>query len=692
MPDRADAELLYQRALQAEPATAIALLQSLLEKHPEHPNVAYRLGMLLHQRGEPRAAEAAYRRELSQRQAFWSCRANLAQLLAEAGRYAEAMSEAQVALDDCPQPAARADLLQLQARLHRVLQAPQAALRCLQQAQEIADSADLQRDYARLLLQLGQAGAAARHYRQALRLNPSPRLRREIGEHLISVQQFPEAIGVLEEVLASGRLAPNEAAIVTGQIANAWQELNQPQRALDTYQAALKLVRRDSLELAQALVLPVVYRDAGEVVVWRHRLENALGALRPLRLEDPLELGVLPFYAPYQGYNEKPLMEAFAASFRRSLPPGPSIPTRAALATGRSLRVGCISHFFYEHSVMRCFADLLLELNQAPFELHLIAASPLLSDGLTRELSAGASSWTQLHGNLPAQLEQIRRLALDISIFTDTGLDPHSYLLAQYRHAPLQLLLPGQPVTSGLSSFSGFLSDVHSEPPDAASHYTEPLIRLSQLPSIYRPPRRPARFLSRAALGLPDARLYLCPAQAFKLHPEMDPALLGILRTDPGARLILLDLTPNSLMRQVQQRLQAQLPDRLGSRILVLPRLDPTGFSSLLAAVDVVLESFPFSSYNTLMAAFAVGTPVVTLPGRFLRGRYCLGLYRQMGLESAPIADSIGAYAELAVRIAQDARYRQRLQTRILAACPKIFANRAVGQELRDLLLELAKR
>lgn len=690
MPDRADPEALYQRALQAEPATAIALLQSLLQKHPEHPNVAYRLGMLLHQRGEAPAAELAYRRELSQRQAFWACRANLAQLLAESGRYAEAMSEAQVALDDCPQPEARADLLQLQGRLHRVLQAPQAALQCLQQAQEIADSADLQRDYARLLLQLGQTGAAARHYRQALRLNPSLRLRREIGEHLISVQQFPEAIGVLEEVLASGRLAPSEAAIVTGQIANAWQELNQPQRALDTYQAALELARRDSLELARALVLPVVYRDPGEVVVWRHRLEHALGALRPLRLEDPLELGVLPFYAPYQGYNEKPLMEAFAASFRRSLPPGPSMPARRA--TGRALRVGCISHFFYDHSVMRCFADLLLELNHPPFELHLIAASPLLSDRLTQELSEGASSWTHLHGNLPAQLEQIRRLELDICLFTDTGLDPHSYLLAQYRHAPLQLLLPGQPVTSGLSSFTGFLSDQHSEPADAASHYTEPLIRLSQLPSIYRPPRLPARFLSREALGLPDARLHLCPAQAFKLHPEMDPALLGILRTDPAAMLILLDLTPNGLMRQVQQRLQAQLPERLRPRVLLLPRLDPTGFSSLLAAVDVVLESFPFSSYNTLMAAFAVGTPVVTLPGRFLRGRYCLGLYRQMGLESAPIADSIGEYAAFAVRIAQESRYRQRLQAQILAARPKIFDNRAVSQELRDLLLELAKR
>ncbi|MEZ0372516.1 MAG: tetratricopeptide repeat protein [Candidatus Sericytochromatia bacterium] len=679
---------LYQMALAADPEQALDLLARLLDLSPGYPNAAYRLGMLQHQLGELADAEANYQRELGLRPDFWACRANLAQLYFERLDYPAAATAIAAALDACALPEARSGLLQLQARIQRAAGENRAALASLQQAQALEDGPGLQRDLARLCLQLGESGAAARHYQRALLLGPSILLRREAAEFLISVQRFPEAISILEELIKTGGLPHDQQALLLGQIANAWQELNRPEQALASYEQALELDPRDSLRLARSLVLPVVYSDEAEIAAWRVQLKIRLQALGPLNLPEPLELGVLPFYAPYQGFNDKELMSLLGDALTRSLS---HLDSGGYLSHRRGrLRIGCVSHFFFDHSVMRCFADLLLELTQPPFELHLISASPLLADDTTRRMQTAASSWTRLQGPLPVQLEQIRALDLDLLLYTDMGLDPHSYLLAQFRLAPLQILLPGQPVTSGLGSIDGFVSDRLSEPEAAQAHYREPLLLLNRLPTIYPRPQLPEHLPDRSQLGLPEGRLYLCPGQAFKLHPAMDAALVQILEADPEGCLLLLDLTPNGLIQSVRARLQAKLSPAAWARVRVLPRRDSDGFFALLGHSQVMLESFPFGSVNTLMAAFAVGTPVVTLPGNYLRGRYCLGMYRQMGI-AGPVAATPEEYARLALDLAHDEHARQNLSREIRQAHSLLFANRAVGDEFRQLLLKLIK-
>jgi hypothetical protein len=59
------------------------------------------------------------------------------------------------------------------------------------------------------------------------------------------------------------------------------------------------------------------------------------------------------------------------------------------------------------------------------------------------------------------------------------------------------------------------------------------------------------------------------------------------------------------------------------ARVVVLPRLTPTDFAALLAASDVVVDSTPYSSFTVTLEALAMGTPVVTLRGRTVRG--CVG-------------------------------------------------------------------
>lgn len=695
-----DPEALYRRGREAEAAgesdAALAAYRQLLGLRPDFANASLRLGMLLHQQGELAEAEIAYRRELAARPDFWACRANLAQLLSEREAAAElALAEAETALEACPLPAAQADLLLLIGKLLRRQGRPREALVRLESAEALQNSASLQGELARCRLQLGDSGAALRHYRSTLSLEPGFALHYEAAEFMVGLQRYPEAIGQFESLLARPQpIQALRAALIQGQIANAWQELNLPDQALKAYDSALAQAAHPALSLGRALVLPVVYDRLDQVAFWRQRMLSRLESLDPVLPAgfDPLELNVLPFYAAYQGYDDRPLMEALAKVYRRCLP---DLEQGAYdLRRGPRRKVVVVSHFLYAHSVMHCFEALLLCLAQAPFELHLVAASNFVEDAVTARLRRAAASWTRLQGNLAHQLGQIRALAPELLIYTDMGLDPHSYILANYRLAPRQLLLPGQPVTSGLPSLDGFVSDRRSEPAGAQAHYSESLLLLDDLPSIYSlPPGSESHVptlpspMGRARLDLPaQRRLYLCPAQAFKLHPAMDEAFARILALDPQAQLLLLDLTPNGLIAHALHRLQRRLGEA-AARVRVLPRQQPDRFRDLLCQVDVVLETFPFASYNTLMSAFAVAAPVVTLASDYLRGRYCLGLYRQMGI-AGPVANSIQAYAELAVDLASQPARRLALQREIAAARPRIFDNHSVGEELREVLLD----
>lgn len=695
-------EALFARArtLESESAAeAEALYQDLLRQVPDYPNAAFRLAMLLHQRGLLAEAESAYRLELSARPAFWSCRANLAQLLKERHLFSEALTECLQALNDCPEPLWQIDLLMLAARLLRDTNQPESALSQLEQAEQLQNSLpsapnpQLQRELARTCRLLGRSQAARWHYQRALSQGAGPLLVIEAAEYLLSLQRFHEGIALLEDLLAAHEL-PQWRSTLLAQIANAWQELNDPRRAREAYDRAIRETpaEADGLQLARSLVLPVVYPDSAALTHWRQQLQTGLETLvqAPLAISNPLDLGALPFYLAYQGCDDRPIMELQAEIYRklRSTQLSSERPSKRVAQQGK-LRIGCVSHFFYSHSVMHCFLDLLLELGQAPFELHCFAASPLIEDAVTRELRGVAASWTRLQGPLEQQAEQIWASGLDLLLYTDMGLDPHTYLLAQHALAPRQVLLPGHPVTSGLKGFDAFVSDRLSEPEQASEHYTEPLLLLDQLATIYRRPVLRSKRRSRASLGLPTTeRLYLCPGQAFKFHPDMDTVLRGILQADPGGRLLLLDLTSNGLIQAVLARLGPQLNPQELARVTVLPRFAPDDFLQLLSQVDVMLETFPFGSVNTLMAAFAVGTPVVTLPGEFMRGRLCLGLYRQMDIPG-PVVITPEAYIETAVKLARDTRQRQQLSQQILERSDRIFMNRAVGVAFRQHLSEL---
>jgi predicted O-linked N-acetylglucosamine transferase (SPINDLY family) len=227
-----------------------------------------------------------------------------------------------------------------------------------------------------------------------------------------------------------------------------------------------------------------------------------------------------------------------------------------------------------------------------------------------------------------------------------------------------------------------FISNDLFEPADGAEHYSERLVRLHDLPTLayYYKPQVPSSRADRQSFGLPaSATLYVCPQTLYKLHPDFDVILQGILSADPRALVVLIAGQFQEFTDRLRERFALSLGE-LERRVVFLPFMAFERFMQLLDLADVVLDSIHFNGMNSSLQALAVGVPVVTLPGRFQRGRHTQAMYRKMGMLDC-IATSAAHYVELAVGIATHPDYAESLRRRILARHHVLFEDARVVSE-----------
>jgi hypothetical protein len=113
------------------------------------------------------------------------------------------------------------------------------------------------------------------------------------------------------------------------------------------------------------------------------------------------------------------------------------------------------------------------------------------------------------------------------------------------------------------------------------------------------------------------------------------------------------------------------------SRVLFYSVTDEQDMLSLYVMADVVLDTFPAGGYINSLFAFAVGAPVITLPGDFLAGRLTLAMYDKMGVPREwCVASSAKHYVQLALGVAHNPTLRSRLVSRILASNYRLFEDR----------------
>ena len=347
---------------------------------------------------------------------------------------------------------------------------------------------------------------------------------------------------------------------------------------------------------------------------------------------------------------------------------------------GSKIRVGFLSAYFRDHTIGRLNLGRIQELSRSEFEVTVISLNRS-TDAMTEAFRTAADRYLVLPRHVQIAREKITELELDILIFADIGMDALTQSLCYSRMAPIQAATWGHPDTSGSPAIDYYLSSALAEPDGAAAHYTERLELLPGMGVYYHRPKLSGLRREKESFGLrSDRHTYLCPQTSFKFHPDFDASLRAILELDPEGELVVMEGRVAAWTEALQRRWASVLPEGL-RRVKFIKSMPQSEFLHLLAAADVILDPYPFCGGNTSYEAFAVGTPVVTHPGRFLRGRLTYGMYRQMGLGSM-IAASAAEYAQKAVELGCDAAKNQQVRRELREAAGALFENR---DEVRDL-------
>lgn len=446
-------------------------------------------------------------------------------------------------------------------------------------------------------------------------------------------------------------------------------------------------------------MLPIISDTLDTVTAWRERYQTGITALMdaPGTLEEPgKNVNTSSFFLAYHNHNDRTVMEALCRFFRGRLPgltaTSPHVSGwRPPTIRGQRIRVGFLSEFLVEHTIGKHYKGFIHHLDRSRFEVVVIHTPNARRDSFSQLLDALADKVLTLPTRLEGQQQAVMAEKLDVLFYPDIGMAPPTYFLAYARLAPIQATSWGHPDTSGLDTLDYYVSSTANEPEDAEEHDTERLIRLNRLPCFYyRTLIAPTQRLTKAELGLPETgTLYGCPQTLFKFHPDFDAVLAAIAEGDPMGHIVLPEGKHSSWTSLLKARWAKSFPLLL-ERVLFLPRMPMDRFMALIAHMDVLLDPLHFGSGNTLYDAMVYGTPVVTWPGRFARGRNVVGAYRQMGIADAPIALRLEDYAPLALALGRDPeRSRALRQASREAADRELFEDMQAVREF-EIFLEAA--
>lgn len=515
--------------------------------------------------------------------------------------------------------------------------------------------------------QQGRAAEALAIYQEVNRLEPwNAENPFRLGNLYTSMNQLDEAEVQYRRTTA---LAPTffPAWAMLGQTFHNQGRLADSEQA---FRKALSIQPDPKAKVVLATLLPQIYGSVDEVDHYRQRVNALLEQLEGERVRVDPSQGPVPnfFLLAYQGGNVREIQTRFA----RLIEPPASLrvmPRPERRNDGR-VRVGFLSEHFCNHTIGTLNRGFVEHLDRRKFHLTVVSSTPQRDDTVEHYRRC-ADEYVRLGPEIPPAIATLRSLKLDVLFFADLGMSCFTLALSALRFAPIQCVTWGHPLTTGLPTIDYFLSGSLYEVEEADDHYSEQLVRLPGLQTCYRFPETPPN-VSRARFALPaDAHWYGCPQTLFKMHPEFDEVLGGILRRDPKGILVLIDGKHPRWNQILLARWRRTMPDVV-DRIHFLKSLPWLEFLLLCKACDVLLDPIHFGGGNTTLEGLAMGTPIVTWPTPFLRARLAQGMLRHAGLEEL-IVPSANEYISLATRLGAEPDFRRDVAHRIEARRESLF-------------------
>ena len=653
-----------------------------IEAGGETPALLLLEGGVLHDMGDLDAAESRFARAVAAQPTAAGPRIELGRVHLDQGRTEQALADFRAAVDADPNHVRAWNNLGVALQS---LSRFDDALRAFNHALTVNPSYALAHfNIARILSLRADAKRALEHAQIAVRQDPGlAEAWALIGDLQNRSRNHPEALSAYEAAI---RANPGHAKAHYAYADVLWEM----GRYDDARRAYAVVAERFPQKLRAAcganLLLPQVYESNEHLENVRRRYTEGLerlheraGDFRFTRREMAIgEASWTNFYLAYQGREDRSLQKRFGDLQRRVLEP--VVPEffapRPARGGGDRIRVGFLSHFFFNCTAGRYFMSWITHLDRSRFETFVYYTNEWIGDD-TRAIQAAAGTFRHLPGRSPHLVAQhVAADELDILVYPELGMHADTFALAALRLAPVQCCGWGHPNTTGQREIDWFISCGEMEPEGAEAHYTERLARLPGLGTRYGIPR-PDPDGVRSDFGIPDDRtVYLVPQSLFKIHPDNDDLIAQVLERDPDSLAVLFASHHPAVTSAFAVRFGMALRRRgleIHDRVTFLMPFMPHGtYLRLNTLCDVMLDTVHWSGGNTSLDALATGLPVVTLPGKLMRGRQSQAMLRTLGLDELVAADTED-YVAKAVALGGDRDRRRSISERIAANRGALF-------------------
>jgi protein O-GlcNAc transferase len=705
---------------------AAAVYRTILDREPDHAGSLHLLGLIAADHADPEAGVALIRRAMAIKSDFAPHYDALGHAYRRLGRTEDAVCAYHKAAELRPESAEIHN--NLATTLCDLGRHAEAIVHYRQAAALAPGMADIWFNLANALASTGKPGETEACYRNAIALKPDfADVLANYGRWLMAQGRWAEAAVRLDGAL---RLAPmnggawNNLGIVSQELGRTEAEacyrtalaidprladahynlgclLFGQGRADDAIASHRAAIAADpGFGLARLAVcmaeLPILYRSAAEVAECRQRYAIAL---EHLIASDATVLAAAigrsqPFFLPYQGRDDRALQTSFGQFACRVLAETePPAPLAAPPAPGERIRLGIVSGFFCDHTLLKLFLEgWLTHLDRSRFEV-IGFHTGRIADAYTARCAGLCEQFVQGLPSPAAWQQAISAAAPHVLLYPEVGIDPVAGRLAAMRLAPVQCVAWGQPETTGMPTIDYVLSSDLMEPPDGQAYYTETLVRLPNLGLCYTPdllPAAPAGEQRASHPGLhPEARVFWSGQALYKYLPQYDSIFPQIAAELGPCRFVFIafaksQAVTNAFRDRLWNAFAAAGLDA-GQHVVILPPMSQRDYIDAVGAADVILDTIGWSGGKSTLDCLARDPAIVTWPGRFMRGRHTAAILRRIGCE-ATIAASAEEYVSIAVRLARDPAWRAQVRQAVAAGKYRAFSDLTYMRALETFL------
>ena len=440
--------------------------------------------------------------------------------------------------------------------------------------------------------------------------------------------------------------------------------------------------------LESLFIVSSIYIDNAKFNSSRSKFQENLENIKDLEINNYKKKDRFPrimtFYLSYNNENNLPILKKFTQNISKLYPVLNMQLNLKYSSLMSKIRIGFVSEFLTDHTIGKLFSSLILELDANKFDVTVFHSSKT-KNGYIKKLIDLKVRTVNLPSLLKDKIKVLENAKLDIVFYTDIGMSGDLYYLTFYRFAKFQINTWGHPETSGNNNIDYFLSNEMSESYDSSKYYSEKLIKFKNFNIYCDTPRFNNKEFK---YNFPQNKnIYFCPQTIFKLVPDFDEVLKGIIDLDQKALIFFIKDSYHHQYKIFLQRIKNKKIDL--DKIIFLDRLSQSEFIYLCGKSDVLLDPLYFGAGNSFMETFLYPAPLVTCPGTFLRSRLALGLYKQLNVQDAPICKSTNDYVFKAVELANNKKNNILIREQISEKGKFFFKNKNVLTEYENFFLNL---